>query len=108
MLRTDGAAHSHYFLGQLDRDFGGALPFLAGFGENFGVHMRVADVTEHHKLITKVLGEDVAIDRKDFAVAFQGDRIIGGQNHESAAAQALVNALRQAVAELAESLTIGC
>src|ERR1700674_1643526 len=106
MLRSDGAAHSHYLFRQLNGDLGGAVPFLAGFRENFGVHMRIADVTEHHKLIAKVLSEDVAIDRKDFAVAFQGDRVISGQNHESGVAQALVNALRQAVPGLPESFTV--
>ena len=81
-----------------------------GFRKNFGVDVRVADMAEHHELIAKILREDASIDRKNVAVAFQGNRIIGGQNHESGATEAFVNALRQTVPELAKSLTIsgGC
>src|SRR5690349_6328363 len=107
VLRADSALHGNDFFGQFDGDVGRPLPFLVRFGENFGVHMRVADVPEHDKLVTTILGEDIAIDREDIAVALQWDRIIGGENHEYAAAQALENALRQAMPEPPETLAIG-
>ena len=72
-------------------NLGGPLPFLLRFRENFGVHMSVADMPEHHEFVAKILGEYAAIDRKNIAVAFQGDRIVGGQHKESPAAQALVD-----------------